>query len=606
MKIINKILAALVALPLVAGLASCSEQEADYSEAAAIAGSEVYFSADLSKTVELSTEEKVAYINLNRVKTTDAINVPLKVTSTSADIKPATSAEFAAGENVAKIAITYDPEKVEPGKYDTITVAIDAQEYVTPYGKSNVTVLVGQAEPWVSIGWGQFCDNFMWEGMFADVKIEQNQIKPNQYRVVDPYKDITKRSARDPYFYFTIHKAGDKITETYSAPFDGFVTYEECNTGEYYGDGYGYYMPMCPYTFTLGRNEAVESLNLVKNYFEDGTPAYISLTSVYGLSDYGGAWDTSKDEDLLQIVMPGYTLTDYSADIEYTGKFVDLENSESAVVNVELGGDVASAKIGIFAGKASNDGLSYVEENGIEIAQSGKYNIPFPENAETGTYTVYVVSFDEEGESQKYGYDQIKYVAPGAAVELTWTPLYLGTWEYSLDAFCNEDGTPKYGENLVLSQCDQDQNLWKISPMWTGAELIFSWDQENNVINFEETFTGADFGYGEVWAVDLTAMGEDFDPGYYDAETGSFMFDIYYADDQYGWGYGFEKFTLTAQYTEAKARAAKARAAKAAKKHFAKKSNGTPIKATGIVKSESNCSVKGGIKRHAFSKKIAR
>lgn len=596
MKIKNYILSALVALPLVAGLASCSESGADYDAASIIAGNEVYF-ASVSEKVELSTDENVAYVSINRVKTDDAISVPLKVTSTSADIKPANEAKFAAGENVGKIAISYDPAKVEPGVYDTLTIAVNDPNYVTPYGASAVTVLIGQAEPWVSLGWGKFGDFFMADD-YVDVKIEQNQLKPNQYRVVDPYKDITGKSARDPYFYFTVHSAGDMIIESkdYKAPFDGFVTYEDCNTGYYYGDGYGYYMPMCPCGFSVGRSEAVEALNCVEEYFEDGTPAYITLTSVYGLSEYGGAWNESTTEGLLQVVMPGYELTDFSAEVEYAGKFINTEDQVFAVANITLGADVSTAKYGIYAGDVSMEGLEYVEANGVEIDADGEYKIPMPEDAENGKYTIYVVTCNESGESMEFGYETFKYQA-GAVEELTWTPVAVGTWEYSL-AFCNEDGTPYYDEGLVISACDQDESLCKISHLWGDVEFVFSLS-EDGIISFEDQPTGVDYGSGEIWALDLSAY-EGYEAGYF--EDGVFHFNIYYGDDKYNWGEGFETFTLTGEYSEGDA--SKARKA-AAKKHFVKKNaeKATPMNVSGVNRSGKNLLVSNGVRTHKMSKK---
>lgn len=601
MKIKNIILAAFVAVPLLAGLASCSEKEADYAEAAAIAGSEVYFSADLNTTIELDPEAKVVYVDINRVKDADAINVPLKVVSnTSEDIKLAESAAFEPGKKAAPVAIKYDPEKIVPGKYDTITVAIDADSYATPYGKAEVTLLVGQKEPWVSLGWGKFYDSF-WDEIYYDVEFEQNALQPNRYRIVKPYKELMGGSAWDPYFEFTIYaKAGDKVTDIYDAPCDNFVLFNDCNCGYLYSEPANYIKTCHAYGWkSLRENAEIMSMNRVVETFEDGAPGLIYLSPYYYIDKVGG-WNYTQDEGAVQIVMPGYVLSDYSASIEYTGKFTSKDDVESIVADVTLGADVATATIGIYAGKASNEGLEYVTKQGTEITAGGEYKIALPEDAESGNYTIYVVTFDEEGGSQDCAYETFKYVAPGAPAEevKTWTPLYLGTWEYSLDAFCNEDGTPYYDEGLVLSQCDQDNSLWKISHLWYDVEFIFSWDQENNVINFEETFTGANYGYGDIYAIDMSTY--DYDPSYYDNATGTFMFDVYYADDQYPWGYGFEKFTLTAQYSEAKARAAKA----AAKKHQAKKTPGKTIKMTGLVKSASNVPVASGVQNHKFSKAI--
>ena len=572
MKITKNILKALVALPLVAGLASC-EKMAEYTPAEALSNAQVYFPTTMEKTIELTTDRSTVSCPINRIKTDGELTVPLKYTSTNDKITASTSAKFADKENVGTITISYDPEAVVAGQYDTLTITIDNDEYTTVYGDKSVTLLVGQAEPWISLGKGQFYDEFWDEDNYYDVEIEQYQLKPNHYRVVDPYKDMLGYAKRDAYLYFTVYAEGEAVSSSYNAPFDGFVFYEPINSGYYYGDGYGYVMAYSPWYFSSFRaNDDIMALQRVAGYKADGTPGLISLTAYYYLPDYGGGWNYTTDDGCIQIVMPDYKLSDYSTSVSYSGKFIDTDENTHIVTWATFGADVADAKIAIIAGKPSDEGLAEAEETGMKVdVVNGEIRVDFPSDAQTGNYTIYLLAYDAEGNLVNYATYTFKYTAAGQAEE-TWSPRYVGTWTYSLYAFCNEDGTPYDHEGLILYQSDQDSNNWMIENLWYGVSFYFTWDQSTNTIEFEDQFTGANYGYGDIFAVDMTVY--DYDPSYFDTSTNSFMFDIYYVDDQYSWGYGWEKFHLTGTADAAKARAMKK--AVANKKNF--KSKKTPLK----------------------------
>ena len=124
-----------------------------------------------------------------------------------------------------------------------------------------------------------------------------------------------------------------------------------------------------------------------------------------------------------------------------------------------------------------------------------------------------------------------------------WKPMYYGTWEFSLNAFDNDDHTPSYRKNLVLSSNRQDDSKFKITDLWgTGKDFYFT--MKDNLVSFEDQETGADFGYGKLLISDLGKYdGYESYKGYRDGKT--IYFGTYYLDDNWSWGYGFETFTLT-------------------------------------------------------------
>ena len=575
MKLIRNIFTALVAVSLVAGLASCSEKEADYSPTAAVANDEVYF-AEPEIVVEASETESVGYVDILRVKNQDDITVPLKVTSSNPETVPAATVSFKQGENAARIAVNYNPENIEPGKFDTLTIAINSEDYVTPYGSSSVTVLFGKSQTWTSLGDGQFLDIFWDEENYYDVEIQQCDQDPDMYRVVEPYKEMIGGKG-DKYFVFKIY---DEYTIEDQTITD-FVLYEPCNCG-YYHSTYGNYIyDYSPYYFTSLRTYANLKNNCVAGYKDNGEPGYITMSAYYYIPGVGG-WNYSSSPSI-EIIMPGYDMTDYSANIDYVGKLIHTDDAVSAVANITLGSDVNFAKIGLAPGEYSQEACDSIAENGTQIDGSGEYKFAMPEGAETGKYTIYVITYNKDADAISYGYNTFKYVA-GEVQEETWTPLYVGTWTYTLYAFCNEDGSPYDDEGLILYKSDQDPTRWKIEPLWYNIGFVFTWDSENNVISFEDQFTGANYGYGDIYAVDMANF-EGYDPGYYDQSTGTFKFDIYYVDDQYSWGHGFEDFKLTGN-AESAARAI--RKAAAIKKHSAKSiEKAVPVKVAGLIKKSS-------------------
>ena len=215
---------------------------------------------------------------------------------------------------------------------------------------------------------------------------------------------------------------------------------------------------------------------------------------------------------------------DYSVAIQYTGKFTDSDNTDMAVTNVTLGADVASARLGLFAGNASTTDLATVTEKGQLITKGGEWKLEFPTDATSGTYTVYAVSFDAKGTAQESDYEEFQYDAP----KETWTPKYYGTWEFSLRAFRIDEGIPYNRSDLVLSVCDQDGSRYKISNLWDGVDFTFT--MKDGKVSFEDQYTGADFGYGKVWASDLsTYEGYEEYKGYISGKK--IYFGMYYVDD---------------------------------------------------------------------------
>lgn len=199
------------------------------------------------------------------------------------------------------------------------------------------------------------------------------------------------------------------------------------------------------------------------------------------------------------------------------GKVTVLEDYESQFIGTKAMGADVYAKI--------NGSKSAFEEGKVKL------NITFT---------------NEEG--------TIEYGTTDEILEnISWTPTYLGTYTYNF-FFANEDGSPYYDEGLVLSQCDQNENKWKISSVFMGVDFVFNFDPKTNEVTFEEQSTGYEYpGYGMVYVAPLVKGNPYVDaeaPSYF--EDGVFNFGLVYAIPAAGVYFtncvGYETFTVTDAY----------------------------------------------------------
>lgn len=570
---VRNIIASLLAVPVLVGMTACSEKEADYTAAQVLSGEQVFFPNDMSTTIELSTEENSFTVPLNRVKTTERTAINLVSTSSSASIAVPSTALFEEGTNVTDITITYDPEQVEAGRYDTLTIAISDDSYTTPYGATNVTLLVGQAEPWVSLGTGWFYDGFMDDYSWR-VQIEQNQLNPTLYRVVAPYRAMwnyygqaDRVAASSDYLTFRIFPAGTVLGqnsdgEEVATPKDDCVFFADVNTGYFHSTYNQYILALHPANFYSTSTPEKFANNSVVAYNEDGTPGEIALAPYYYMDGVGG-WNHTSDPGYIDIYMPGYEPKDFSVYTSYKGKYYDADDNLFIVASVDsLGEDVAETRLTVTEGKDSySAGINAIlgaeegDESVVSIVGVGKVNIPFPADAESGKYTITAVSYDEEGEAQSYSYATFNYVAANAE-EDTWT--LVGTGDYTYSVFFGSVDEPAVDEGLALYRNDKNPALFKIEHWGYDVDFLFTMDAEGNVLVADQETGYTHSTYGMVSVDDCVDAYEDTEHGVssYDAETGTFNFAVVYYVSAGAFGRGIETFQLNAA---SKARSAKAK-----------------------------------------------
>lgn len=405
----NKIFkSAFVALVALIGLTMTScVNKYDY-DAATASGEQVYFDNSTSK-VALSKDATSFTVPVLRVATTEATTIALTSTDESGLFTIPSSVSFAAGENKALVTIGYDPTKLEYDDFKSITLSLSDAANGTPYGFSSLTFLAGIPSPFVTIGKAKFMDSWMYDAeTYFDVTLQQNEINPDIYRIVNPYNEILVKGGYSPnnvkkgpseYLTFQLRHAGEEVGGAILTR-DNLVTFEPFRTGYYIsdydsgdtdGEVWGFHISDDMFNATW-HVEAAYLKNCVAAYKEDGTPGQINLAPWYYIIGLGG-WNKSQEDKQIEIIFPGFTPADYSAELVYSGIFTDASEKVFAVGNLTLGTDAQDVKAIVMDASvdanAVADAIAAGELEATDVA-AGSIQVPIPEDL-TGKLQIIVV-----------------------------------------------------------------------------------------------------------------------------------------------------------------------------------------------------------------------
>ena len=495
MKAIKKILTSLFVLCLFLGYTACTEQ-VGYDPAQVPENAQVYFSSTLPAKINLSQDVNVnSYdIELRRIDKTDALTVNLNVENGAPDIFTVpSSASFAAGSDVAKITLVYNYAKLGYDNFKSFRIAVSDASLTSEYGKAVYTFTAGILAPWKTLGKATFNSTYAMQGGPWKVDLQQHELFPNRYRLVNPfaqakqgYGNMPFTTNKTPYLEFIILPANtpyttfhrDLGTVTVSTTSKGFVFYEPTPLGMIYNptsdnaEVYIWHPVARPAT---GVNTQVESYwrkNMVTRWSKDGSkPEIVQLAPWYVMPAMGGAgWNNTQLDNQMTIIFPGVVLANYSVGIKYAGRFVDPSDNSFAVANVTLGPDVEYAQVALVRGSMTQAVLNGVLNGSIESVQvesSGQVHIPVKES---GEYTFVAVSYGD-GEAQEFDYQTFSLVLGGSG----WTSL----------GFC------KYTDDVLLS-------LYVDDPSWipTYDVEIFEKVGTPGLFRLKNAY-GADYPYND-------------------------------------------------------------------------------------------------------------
>lgn len=412
---IKNILNAMLLLALPLAFSACGD-DVEYSPADKLSNAQVYFPATNGATVALNKDKTSFEVALMRIKTDEAITVPVTATGGDGHFTFPTSASFAQGADKTVLSIGYDPKVLEYDAYSEIKLVIGDENVITPYGMSQYVFKAGIPAPWTSLGKATFSDTFLFENKY-NVELQRNDLNPNLYRLVDPYSEglekegYNTKGEQSPYLEFTLLKPGNKVNDVTITMEDLVYFSDYCtgffNTAQDYNTNVDAHHPSF---FAKYQKESDWTFSKVLQYQADGiTPAGVQLAPFYYMDKIGG-WDNSQADGMVTIIFPGATLKDYTIHVKYKGRFTDVNGDNYAVADIQLGTDVENAKVVMVEGndiQAAIDGILDGSLEGIEISQSGSVNIPGTAN---GLCSIIAIGYGE-GEPQEVAYTSFEFSA---------------------------------------------------------------------------------------------------------------------------------------------------------------------------------------------------
>ena len=492
-------------------MASCSDSD-DYSWAPITGGDQVYFSNELPAKQNLSMNDTKFTIPVSRVNTSGSATVNISLTSDDNFLSAPSSVQFVAGESVANLQISYDPQALGYDNFKNAELKITDEGQTNAYGYSTYSFSAGIPSPYKSLGKGVYTDDYYF-GETVTVTIMQNQENPNAYRVMAPYKNIT--GGGDDFLELTILKPGDKIGDVTITQTD-LVYFKSFNSGYHHSSYDADVMLYHPSVFTKYQDESFWLFSKVIGYKEDGTPGQIQLAPFYYMDGVGG-WNASQGDGAVIITFPGYAPKDLSAEVQYFGVLSDVDGSANAAIDVAFGADVTEAKAVVVSADADPDAVADAIAAGDLEANDvapGVNFIPIEEGL-TGKLMVVLVVLDEGAVKGIY---PITFEYYGGSAN-PWESRGIGL--YTEDFICGLYGAEPVTYEVEIEENTDTPGLYRMVRPYAEAfpyneegdwDISTTYNIEVNAIDPEAVYiptqpTGVDWGDGAISIASWGAYG---------------------------------------------------------------------------------------------------
>ncbi len=513
MKILSRILSIALLLPALSVFVSCSEEQDGYVPAPQEKGAQVYFNSDNASSFTVTDVENTFELSLGRVDTAETANYDLKVVADEATLPlfniPGAVA-FEEGEAFAKIACSANTADMEYDKTYTVKVCVANAQDATLYGMDTLTISVTCPAPWKSLGKAKFAENFLdGSGTYYDVEVQQNELAPNNFRLVEPYAEILGDIAVDKYLEFFILPAGSEFADfTTDAE---YVIFNDYNMGQWNSNYAEDIFALHPYRF--GRTPDKWNYNVVLDYQENGLPGEVSLAPLYYLFNEGGGWDKTT-ANTISILFPGYVKADYSASVEFAGIFTAKDGAIYATGDLTLGADASDVKAVVMPADADAaavaDAIAAGELEATDV-EAGRIEVPFNAEELGGSNFQIIVVVLADGAVKSVASSSFEYFGGGTN---PWQSL--GTGIYTDDVLVPlfyKDGAPVSYEVEILEHTE-NPGLYRIMNPYAKSVHPLGDDDyapegmyiEVNATDAEGVYIqqqslGMDWGYGEMQLV---------------------------------------------------------------------------------------------------------
>ena len=333
-----------LALLSVLGLASCDESDYEYTAPEAVQGSQIYFPVSNPAKVELDELSGSFSLQITRIDSTEAINVPLTVKSTATNYTVPESVAFEKNQKTADITIDYT--NLVYDVMDTITITINSNS-VSPYGNSEYKVVVGAPAPWTP--WCKTKAEWVKAGMDADAWPLSDMDTTCTYTYTKIFGgDETKlpisyrQSTIDPeqaqimienWLKLEENPLGVSLVLDYT-PSTGKISIEPQKTG-FTDDGVGDF-----YITDVTHWQGKEIPGYISTY--DKEKGLITLMTAWMAGENHGSCYGYGEE---YVQLDGFYIPDYSVNAVFEGTLTDASQNTYALLNVtSLGVDVQSVK----------------------------------------------------------------------------------------------------------------------------------------------------------------------------------------------------------------------------------------------------------------------
>lgn len=466
MKFLKYSLYTLVALAVSAAFTACDEDDVPDKYTPGAPSDGPYFSSTLVETYDVSKGESSVTFDLSRAKGGDEATYSLEVKNPDPEIFtiPA-QVTFAKDATSAPVTISFDNEKIADGAvYDFDVTVADA----STYGVGSYVFTIMKPEPWETIGTGIYVDDIACslynigggKTLSWNVEIQKHGQDEGLYRLVNPYATMAKMVNGATFDSANQYNITFRIREDNSVVFTPNPFCTGLTLDPTYGVIYGAQM-------SAGIGE-----------YKDGVITF--PTDGFGAieqSEYGQGWYKANTHGAEMIVFPGVELTDYSASIEYAGFFTAPDNSQQAVVNVDFGADVESARVACAITtdvEALVNSIVSGDIEFVETTQPGEVRLPL-EGA--GEYTAVIVTYGD-GEPQLYAATEFEILGSGAVDEGNWSSLgqcdFIDSW--IIPGLTLNDGTTadpfNFPASVEIQKSDDTPGVYRLMAPFTNESYL--------------------------------------------------------------------------------------------------------------------------------------
>ena len=553
----------------------------------------IYF-PETSKAIELDpADPTTATIQVMRRNTSGALSVPFEVTRNTDNVFTVGQANFAAGDSVANVEISFPNAQV--GTPYSLQLTLRDPSLVSNYSEDIIYDFNVTRVKWNDVGfyydgngnkvegWAVYTDdiiNTFW-GVGNPVfltRVQERDDKPGYFRMVNtygenyPYNDPGDWDDSKDYYIFIDATNPDEV----------YIP-ERCNTGMNWGYGFIHVYSMVGLGIERGNQSYIDG-----NYgtYANGKITFPNGALLIGMPDYKdfGLYGANNSGNFSLVLDPDLDLyTAKASDYDWEPVFEGVYTSEKlgtstdgvalykGVANEEIeaanpgcyarfeeqygtpyliASPYASGKNLVFGVKEDGSVTAPIESQAIGIKAVGDdvyANIRGAASTFTEKEITLRIVFTNKDGSIEYG------AADETLANITWTQVGTGTYTYTYwFADEDEDGNtiPVEDPDLPLYQRDDKPTVFKIGSWGYGSEFDFTWDEKTGKVTVPGSYTGYEHpNYGSVYVCDWPTFNSskytyETNPCTYDAETSTFSFDVIYFVSAGGFGGDVETFKV--------------------------------------------------------------